>query len=84
MVCSDSNMSDPFEIIVGTYEQYMLGYKVNNIVNVSERVSLLSFCDSHLLRHCTTVRLIDEFTGIQNGKDLCDTEPHQQRARRRE
>ena len=26
-------MSDPFEIIVGTYEQYMLGYKVNNIVN---------------------------------------------------
>lgn len=25
--------SDPFEIVVGTYEQYLLGYKVNNIVN---------------------------------------------------
>ncbi|XP_076238297.1 p21-activated protein kinase-interacting protein 1-like [Calliopsis andreniformis] len=33
MVCLDSNMPDPFEIIVGTYEQYLLGYKVNNIVN---------------------------------------------------
>lgn len=26
-------MADPFEIVVGTYEQYLLGYKVNNIVN---------------------------------------------------
>ncbi|XP_076761313.1 p21-activated protein kinase-interacting protein 1-like [Xylocopa sonorina] len=24
---------DPFEIIIGTYEQYLLGYKVNRIVN---------------------------------------------------
>ncbi|XP_014482105.1 PREDICTED: p21-activated protein kinase-interacting protein 1-like isoform X2 [Dinoponera quadriceps] len=29
----DSGISDPFEIIVGTYEQYLLGYKVHNIVN---------------------------------------------------
>lgn len=28
-------MPDLFEVIVGTYEQYLLGYKVNNIVNVS-------------------------------------------------
>ncbi|XP_053996874.1 p21-activated protein kinase-interacting protein 1-like [Hylaeus anthracinus] len=33
MVRLDEDMSDPFEIIVGTYEQYLLGYKVNNIVN---------------------------------------------------
>lgn len=33
MVCLDVNMPDPFEIVVGTYEQYLLGYKVNNIVN---------------------------------------------------
>lgn len=26
-------MPDPFEIIVGTYEQYLLGYKVRNVVN---------------------------------------------------
>ncbi|XP_024872846.1 p21-activated protein kinase-interacting protein 1-like [Temnothorax curvispinosus] len=26
-------LSNPFEIIVGTYEQYLLGYKVHNIVN---------------------------------------------------
>lgn len=26
-------MPDLFEVIVGTYEQYLLGYKVNNIVN---------------------------------------------------
>ncbi|EFN85984.1 p21-activated protein kinase-interacting protein 1-like [Harpegnathos saltator] len=29
----DSRVTDPFEIIVGTYEQYLLGYKVQNIVN---------------------------------------------------
>lgn len=33
-------MPDLFEVIVGTYEQYLLGYKVNNVVNVSEYVSL--------------------------------------------
>ncbi|XP_043251844.1 p21-activated protein kinase-interacting protein 1-like isoform X1 [Colletes gigas] len=33
MVRLDANVSNPFEIIVGTYEQYLLGYKVNNIVN---------------------------------------------------
>nr|XP_012226354.1 PREDICTED: p21-activated protein kinase-interacting protein 1-like [Linepithema humile] len=27
------SLSNPFEIIVGTYEQYLLGYKVQNIVN---------------------------------------------------
>lgn len=32
----DSGIFDPFEIIVGTYEQYLLGYKVHNVVNVSE------------------------------------------------
>nr|XP_034184392.1 p21-activated protein kinase-interacting protein 1-like [Osmia lignaria] len=26
-------MMNPFEIVVGTYEQYLLGYKVDNIVN---------------------------------------------------
>lgn len=30
--------SDPFEIVVGTYEQYLLGYKVSNIVNVSNEL----------------------------------------------
>ncbi|XP_011686626.1 PREDICTED: p21-activated protein kinase-interacting protein 1-like [Wasmannia auropunctata] len=30
---SDARLSNPFEIIVGTYEQYLLGYKVRNIVN---------------------------------------------------
>ncbi|XP_072742967.1 p21-activated protein kinase-interacting protein 1-like [Anoplolepis gracilipes] len=30
---SDPEPSNPFEIIVGTYEQYLLGYKVHNIVN---------------------------------------------------
>lgn len=30
-----ASLSNPFEIIVGTYEQYLLGYKVQNIVNVS-------------------------------------------------
>lgn len=33
MVRLNLNTLDPFEIIVGTYEQYLLGYKVNNIVN---------------------------------------------------
>lgn len=32
---SDARLSNPFEIVVGTYEQYLLGYKVHNIVNVS-------------------------------------------------
>lgn len=32
---SDATPPNPFEIIVGTYEQYLLGYKVHNIVNVS-------------------------------------------------
>ncbi|KAG5320138.1 PK1IP protein, partial [Pseudoatta argentina] len=30
---SDATLLSPFEIIVGTYEQYLLGYKVHNIVN---------------------------------------------------
>ncbi|XP_012534715.1 p21-activated protein kinase-interacting protein 1-like [Monomorium pharaonis] len=30
---SDAGLSNPFEIVVGTYEQYLLGYKVHNIVN---------------------------------------------------
>ncbi|KAL2732020.1 p21-activated protein kinase-interacting protein 1-like [Vespula squamosa] len=29
----DLDTSDPFEIVVGTYEQYLLGYKVSTIVN---------------------------------------------------
>ncbi|XP_011882317.1 PREDICTED: p21-activated protein kinase-interacting protein 1-like [Vollenhovia emeryi] len=29
----DARPSNPFEIIVGTYEQYLLGYRVHNIVN---------------------------------------------------
>lgn len=29
----DPELPSPFEIIVGTYEQYLLGYKVHNIVN---------------------------------------------------
>ncbi|XP_076657491.1 p21-activated protein kinase-interacting protein 1-like [Halictus rubicundus] len=33
MVRLDLNVSDPFEIVVGTYEQYLLGYKVDNVVN---------------------------------------------------
>ncbi|KAK2581980.1 hypothetical protein KPH14_002419 [Odynerus spinipes] len=33
MVQLDPGISDPFEIVVGTYEQYLLGYKVSNIVN---------------------------------------------------
>ena len=33
-------MPDPFEIIVGTYEQYLLGYKINNDNNVSEQLPL--------------------------------------------
>ncbi|XP_078037224.1 p21-activated protein kinase-interacting protein 1-like [Augochlora pura] len=33
MVCLDSNASNPFEIVVGTYEHYLVGYKVDNIVN---------------------------------------------------
>nr|XP_033332708.1 p21-activated protein kinase-interacting protein 1-like [Megalopta genalis] len=33
MVHLDSNVSDPFEIVVGTYEHYLVGYKVNNDVN---------------------------------------------------
>ncbi|KAG7199392.1 hypothetical protein KM043_014023 [Ampulex compressa] len=33
MVNLDSDTLNPFEIIVGTYEQYVLGYKVENIVN---------------------------------------------------
>lgn len=32
---SDARLTNSFEIIVGTYEQYLLGYKVHNIVNVS-------------------------------------------------
>ncbi|XP_012061856.1 PREDICTED: p21-activated protein kinase-interacting protein 1-like [Atta cephalotes] len=30
---SDAKLLNPFEIIVGTYEQYLLGYKVHNIIN---------------------------------------------------
>lgn len=37
-------MPDLFEVIVGTYEQYLLGYKVNNIVNVRICFSLLFNC----------------------------------------
>lgn len=33
MVQLDLGISDPFEIVVGTYEQYLLGYKVSNVVN---------------------------------------------------
>ncbi|KAM0727097.1 p21-activated protein kinase-interacting protein 1-like [Formica fusca] len=29
----DPEMPNPFEIIVGTYEQYLLGYKVHSVVN---------------------------------------------------
>ncbi|CAL1680060.1 unnamed protein product [Lasius platythorax] len=29
----DPELSNPFEIIVGTYEQYLLGYKVHSVVN---------------------------------------------------
>lgn len=31
----DSGLEKSFEIIVGTYEQYLLGYKVTNVANVS-------------------------------------------------
>lgn len=31
-------MPDLFEIIVGTYEEYLLGYKISNTDNVSEQV----------------------------------------------
>ncbi|KYN03490.1 PREDICTED: p21-activated protein kinase-interacting protein 1-like [Cyphomyrmex costatus] len=30
---SDARLLNPFEIIVGTYEQYLLGYKVHNVIN---------------------------------------------------
>lgn len=31
-------MPDLFEIIAGTYEQYLLGYKISNTDNVSKQV----------------------------------------------
>jgi len=37
------SLTNPFEIIVGTYEQYLLGYKVQNIVNVSISYRILNY-----------------------------------------
>lgn len=58
----DPGTPDPFEIIVGTYEQYLLGYRVQSVVNVSELSSRNAravigcigytrcfFCDSSLI-----------------------------------
>jgi len=47
----DPELPNPFEIIVGTYEQYLLGYKVHNIVNVSK------------FRH-TCIRLNAQFVSV--------------------
>lgn len=63
----DPEMPNPFEIIVGTYEQYLLGYKVHSVVNVS-KFRYLVYLDS-VTRH--TVFLIDlqvSDGGIQNTK----------------
>ncbi|CAK9802978.1 p21-activated protein kinase-interacting protein 1-like [Anthophora quadrimaculata] len=47
-------MADPFEIIVGTYEQYLLGYKVNNIVNEYKMEKTFA---TH--GHCSSIRSVD-------------------------